>query len=217
MKYAAVIFDLDGTLLDSLEGIALAMNAVLGEQGWAAHPVPAYAGMVGDGIEALVARACSPRQPASEILDGLVADYCRHYDRLWLRHSPPYPGIGELLAFLAKKNMPAAVFSNKRDDFCKTMVSHFFPGNRFADVRGALPGVARKPDPGGVLAIAKKMNVAPETVLYLGDSAVDMKTAVAARVFAGGVTWGFRGRAELRASGAGVIFDHPREVIAFLS
>lgn len=217
MNYAAVLFDLDGTLLNSLEGIALAMNLVLGEQGWTTHSTPAYASMVGNGIEALVVRAISPHQPNGETINKLVSGYCRHYNQLWLHHSPPYPGIEELLAFLIKKGMALAVLSNKRDDFCKAMVPHFFPRIKFAEVRGALPGISQKPDPSCALAIARKLAIAPENFLYLGDTDVDMKTAGAARMFAGGVAWGFRSTAELKAAGARKIFDHPRDVITFLS
>jgi len=217
MNYSAVLFDLDGTLLDSLEGIALAMNAVLTEQGWATHPTPAYATMVGNGIEEMVASAIGTHRADAETMKKLVADYRRHYSRLWLRHSPPYPGIEELLTFLVEKNMALAVLSNKRDDFCKAMVAHFFPRITFAEVRGVLSGVAQKPDPGGALAIAVKLAIVPENFLYLGDTDVDMQTAGAAGMFAGGVAWGFRSVAELKAAGAQKIFDHPRDVINFLS
>ncbi len=217
MKYSAVLFDLDGTLLDSLEGIALAMNAVLSEQGWPTHPTSAYATMVGNGIEEMVECAISPQQADGEVFKKLVSDYRWHYNRLWLHHSPPYPGIKELLAFLVKKGIALAVLSNKGDDFCKAMVAHFFPQFKFAQVRGVLPGIAQKPDPSGAIAIAKKLAIAPESFLYLGDTDVDMKTAHAARMFAGGVTWGFRSAAELQAAGAGIIFNHPRDVITFLS
>jgi phosphoglycolate phosphatase len=217
MKYAAVLFDLDGTLLNSLEGIARAMNAVLDERGWATHATPAFATMVGNGIEAMVARAIGPRRVDDETMKKLVADYRRHYTRLWPRHSPPYPGIEALLAFLVGKGMALAVLSNKRDEFCKAMVSHFFPRIEFAAVCGTIPGVAQKPDPSSALAIAEKLAIAPESFLYLGDSDVDMQTAGAARMFAGGVAWGFRGIAELKAAGAREIFDHPRDVITFLS
>lgn len=217
MKYSAVLFDLDGTLLDSLEGIALAMNAVLSEQGWVTHPTAAYATMVGNGIEEMVERAISPHMTAGEIFSSLVADYRRHYSRLWLQHSPPYPGIEELLAFLVKKSMALAVLSNKRDDFCKNMVAHFFPGIKFAEVCGMLPGVAQKPDPSTALAIAQRLNIAAERFLYLGDTDVDMQTACSAGMFAGGVAWGFRSVVELKAAGARKIFNHPGDVIAFLS
>jgi phosphoglycolate phosphatase len=217
MKYAAVLFDLDGTLLDSLEGIALAMNAVLRERGWATHPQPAYATMVGNGIEEMIARAIRPHRVDAGTMQQLVAVYRRHYSQCWPQHSPPYAGIGELLAFLTKRGIALAVLSNKRDDFCQTMVAHFFPRIRFAEVRGTLPGIAQKPDPAAALAIAKKLDIAAERFLYLGDTDVDMQTAGAACMFAGGVAWGFRGVAELQAAGARKIFDHPRDVIAFLS
>ena len=113
--------------------------------------------------------------------------------------------------------MALAVLSNKRDDFCKSMVAHFFPGIKFAEVCGMLPGVAQKPDPAPALAIAKKLAIAPENFLFLGDTDVDMQTAVAARMFAGAAAWGFRSVAELQAAGARKIFDHPCDVITFLS
>jgi phosphoglycolate phosphatase len=173
--------------------------------------------MVGNGVEALVRRAISPHQPDSEVFNTLVSSYCRHYSNLWLQYSSPYPGIEELLTFLVKRSIVLAVLSNKRDDFCKTMVAHFFPRIQFAEVRGALSGVAQKPDPGGALAIANKLNIAAENFLYLGDTDVDMQTAGSARMFVGGVAWGFRNAAELKAAGARKIFDHPCDVIAFLS
>jgi len=217
MNFAAVLFDLDGTLLDSLAGIALAMNAVLVEQGWKTHPTPAFAAMVGNGIEEMVEKAIRPHRADDETMRKLVSSYRRHYSRLWLEHSPPYPGIENLLAFLVKNGIVLAVLSNKRDDFCKTMVPHFFPRTKFAAVCGVLPGLAQKPDASGALAIARKLAIAPESFLFLGDTDVDMQTASAARMFAGGVSWGFRSVAELQTAGAQKIFDHPCDVIAFLS
>jgi phosphoglycolate phosphatase len=217
MNFAAVLFDLDGTLLNSLEGIALAMNAVLSGQGWATHSTPAYATMVGNGIEEMIECAIRPHQPDGETFYKLVSGYRRHYSHLWLQHSPPYPGIEELLAFLVKQGIALAVLSNKRDDFCKTMVPHFFPLIKFAEVCGVLPGVAQKPDPSTALAIAEKLAVAPDNFLFLGDTDVDMQTACAARMFPGGVAWGFRSVAELKAAGARKIFNHPCDVITFLS
>lgn len=217
MKYSAVLFDLDGTLLDSLEGIALAMNAVLVEQGWPAHTTATYATMVGSGIEEMVERAIAPQQADDGTMKKLVADYRRYYGHFWLLHSPPYPGIDDLLAFLLKKGIALAVLSNKRDDFCQAMVAHFFPGIQFAEVRGVLSGIAQKPDPCGALAIAKKLAIDPENFLFLGDSDVDMQTAGAARMFAGGAAWGFRSVAELQAAGAREIFYHPCDVMVFLS
>jgi phosphoglycolate phosphatase len=217
MKYSAVLFDLDGTLLDSLEGIALAMNAVLSEQGWETHPTPAYATMVGNGIEEMVERSVRPHRVDDETMEKFVSDYRRNYSQCWPSHSPPYQGIEALLAFLAGKGMALAVLSNKRDDFCKDMVAHFFPRIQFAAVCGTVSGIAQKPDPGGALAIAKKLVIAPESFLYLGDTDVDMQTAAAAGMFPGGVAWGFRSTAELEAAGAQKIFNHPDDVIAFLS
>ena len=217
MNFTAVLFDLDGTLLDSLEGIALAMNAVLAEQGWPTHSTSAYAIMVGNGIEEMVERASNPHQSDGETFNKLVVDYRRHYSQCWPQHSPPYAGIGELLAFLVKKNIALAVLSNKRDDFCKSMVAHFFPKIKLAEVRGVLPGIVQKPDPSAALAIAQKLAIAPESFLFLGDTDVDMQTACSAGMFAGGVAWGFRSVAELKTAGARKIFVHPGEVIAFLS
>lgn len=217
MNYTAVLFDLDGTLLNSLEGIARAMNAVLAEQGWATYPTAAYATMVGNGIEEMIMRAICPQQSEGDAFNKLVASYRRHYNRFWAQYSPPYPGIKELLAFLVKKDMALTVLSNKRDDFCKAMAAHFFPQIKFAKVRGALSGVAQKPDPAGALAIANELAIVPENFLYLGDTDVDMQTACAARMFAGGAAWGFRSTEELKAAGARKIFNHPRDVIAFLS
>ena len=216
MSYRAVIFDLDGTLLDSLEDLADSMNAVLARQQFPVHAVDRYRYFVGDGISELVKRVL----PEQLRTDALVAENIRwmstEYEARWNKKTQPYPGIVELLAALTDAGLRMAVLSNKPDPFTKIMVPALLPGWNFEPILGARPGVPVKPDPQAALEIAGQLAAPPHEILYLGDTATDMRTANAAGMMAIGVAWGFRPIEELQQHGAQRIIHYPTDLLPLL-
>lgn len=217
MPFAAVLFDLDGTLLDTIEDLADAMNATLAEAGLPTHPLAEHKFMVGDGVRNYLLRALPAfKRGDDELFARLVAEYRAAYAVGWANKTRPYDGITEMLAALRHLGLRLAVLSNKPDDFSRAMVAHYFEADLFEIVRGALPEAALKPDPAAALRIAEQMGLSPSDYLYVGDTATDMKTAVAAGMHAVGVLWGFRPRAELETAGAQTIIARPEELLTLL-
>ena len=213
MLHQAVLFDLDGTLLDTLEDLADATNAALAVMGLPPHPLQAYKHFVGDGMENLVRRAMRQERPDAASLARGIELTRREYAGRWAEKTRPYPGIPELLDGLSRRGIPMAVLSNKPDEFTRLCVTRFLAGWHFQAVQGAVPDLPRKPDPGGARAIAAEIGVAPGNVLYLGDTNTDMQTAVAAGMFPVGALWGFRTADELLAAGAAVLANSPTDVL----
>ena len=206
----AILFDLDGTLTNTLEDIAFAMNRALRLNGLPEHPVDAYRYFVGDGVRVLVKRVIGEH---TGMVEKVYADYQAWYQEHNLDRTQPYPGVRELLAGLQRQGWKMGVFSNKpHADTCR-VVKHFFPDVAFTVVRGQMEGVPVKPDPAGALAAAKDMGVQPEDMLYLGDTDVDMRCAQNAGMHPIGVTWGFRDAEELRAAGAERLLCHPMDLL----
>jgi len=216
-RYAAVCFDLDGTLLNTLADLADSMNAALARQGFPPHPEDEYRFLVGDGVDVL-ARRCLPEAHRADdaAWEALVAAMREEYAGRWRDRTRPYAGVPELLPALVARGLPLAVLSNKQDDFTRAQVAHFFPDVRFASVAGARPGVPKKPDPAPALALARALGVPPQAWLYVGDTNTDMQTALGAGMVACGALWGFRPEAELRAAGAHHVLTHPSELLALL-
>jgi phosphoglycolate phosphatase len=214
--YKAVLFDLDGTLLDTLDDLADSMNEVLASHGWAVHPVDGYRYFVGDGFENLVRRTVPFELKGDEkTVQGCVAEAHAAYERRWNAKTGPYPGVTDLLDRLAAKGVPLAILSNKPHDFVKKIVTHYLGKWSFIAVQGAKAGTPRKPDPTAALEISRNLAVPAGSFLYLGDTNTDMKTALAAGMFAVGVLWGFRTEQELRDSGAEGLVKHPLDVLAY--
>jgi phosphoglycolate phosphatase len=216
MNFKAIIFDLDGTLLDTLEDIALSMNSVLTRAGFASHPVPAYRGFVGEGITTLARRVLPEEHRDDATVGQMVADMLIEYAKHWADHTRPYPGITEVLDALTGKGIRMAVLSNKMDSFTKEMTATLFSSWAFAKVIGARPDFPSKPDPAGALLIARTLKIREEEFLYLGDSHIDMKTAVQAGMFPVGALWGFQSADALRAAGARVLLQEPGELLKLL-
>ena len=212
----ALLFDLDGTLLDTLDDLAGAMNRVLADHGFPAHPVDAYRRFVGDGVGALVERAVPRGSHTPDLLAAVVAEMRVEYGRSWARCTRPYPGIEATLDALVARRLPLAVLSNKPHDATVAMVAHFLGRWPFAAVQGHRDGVPRKPDPTSALAIAAALGVEPSECVFVGDSAVDVQTARRAGMMAVGVAWGFRGEDELRGAGAHHVLGAPSELLAML-
>lgn len=216
MKFHAILCDLDGTLLDTLDDLADSANAALGELGYPARDRELYKYFVGDGIRNLGIRAISygSNDPvAPEQVEKFVKLMGAEYDRRWDAKTKPYPGAPELLDALTSRGVKLGVLSNKPHAFTKIVVERLLPRWKFDAVFGARDGVAIKPDPAGALEALEAMGARAEATLYLGDTATDMKTAKAAGMFAAGALWGFRDREELTSSGADVIVATPGDVI----
>lgn len=213
MNYEAVIFDMDGTLLDSIEDIALCMNRVLQNLGLKTFTGDEYKYLVGDGMLALAERAIPPDQWSEELVQHCFLGMKNEYAQHWADHTRPYPGIPELLDELTARGVKIAILSNKPDHFTQIMAEKLLADWQFNWVQGVNDGIPRKPDPHGALTIARMMNVAPDRVLYVGDTSTDMKTGVNAGMKTIGVLWGFRERAELIENGAEVIISQPLELL----
>lgn len=207
---SGVIFDLDGTLLDTLDDLAFAVNTALAERGLPQHETAAYRLFVGNGMETLVKRA-APDNTGPDILGALVSRVREIYAKCWARTTHPYAGINEMLKSLCQK-IPMAVLSNKPHEFTVMTVQHFFPETSFSIVQGSLPGKVAKPDPELALRIAGEWKLPASNIMFVGDSSVDMKTAIAAGMVPVGVLWGFRDKAELVACKARVLLQHPHEI-----
>jgi len=207
----AVIFDLDGTLLDTLQDLALSVNAVLRKHSYPEHRVEAYRYFVGEGIETMVQRTL-PAVVEEEKLKKLVAEVSQEYSRRWDEHTRPYRGIPEMLDQLEELEIPMSILSNKPHHFTLLTVENLLSLWNFKEVKGVSEETPRKPDPAGALQIAHNFQVNPENIAYLGDTATDMQTAVSAGMYPVGVMWGFRSAEELRENGAQLLVSHPREV-----
>ena len=212
MKLKATIFDLDGTLLDTLKDLALSVNTVLRQQGFDEHPVKDYRYFVGEGIEMLVKKAFPEEGISEEKFNNLVQAVKEEYSRRWADHTRPYPGVPELLDFLETRNIPKAIFSNKPHEFTTITVDVLLPGWNFSAVCGIEQGTPRKPDPSGALQIAREMGLKPAEIVYLGDTITDMHTAVAGGFYPVGALWGFRPKEELLEGGALMLAENPLDL-----
>ena len=208
--YKAVLFDLDGTLTDTLADIAAAMNRALRLHELPTWPVDAYRYLVGNGAKVLSERCVRERQ---ELSAAVRQTYQAYYETHNLVQTKPYEGVPEMLQALVDRGIRLAVFSNKPDADTKAVVRHFFPQIPFAAVRGQVEGVPVKPDPAGAFALAAEMGLAPGEFLYLGDTAVDMQCARNAGMHPVGALWGFRTAEELRESGAERLIARPGDLL----
>ena len=216
MKYKAVIFDLDGTLLDTLGDIGSSVNRVLENKGFPVHPLERYRQFVGEGSKQLVTRALPAAERNKEQIDQCLAAFFDDYNRNWHQLTTVYDGITDLLGYLDGHRLKTAVLSNKRHDLTKKCIGYFFPDHHFDAVFGLRPSVPRKPHPAGALEIGERLSVSPRKILYVGDSGTDMETAVGADMFPVGVLWGFRLREELSEKGAKKTIDHPLKLVDLL-
>jgi phosphoglycolate phosphatase len=216
MKYHAVLFDLDGTLLDTLADLSDSMNAALTELGLRAHEQAEYKYFVGDGVVEL-ARRVLPADRCDEASLRAAAERMRaEYARRWNVKTRPYDGVPELLDGLTERGVRKGVLSNKPHDFTLLCVSKLLAKWTFDVVQGVEEGVRKKPDPSGALAVARKLGLKSEQFLYVGDTNTDMQTAVAAGMYPVGALWGFRTAEELLANGAKTLLARPEELLKLL-
>ena len=217
MKYKAAIFDLDGTLIDSLADLGDSANEMLASYGFPTHTIEEYRYFVGNGSRKLIER-CLPQDKAkdSSLVDEALARYKACYDKNLTHKTKCYAGIAEMLQTLQEKNIPLGICTNKHQSAADEVCQKLLAKHNFVEIIGDRPGLPRKPDPQKVLAIADKMGVKPAEVAYFGDTSVDMETARNAGFLPVGVTWGFRPREELVETGAKVLLDNPMELFAQL-
>ena len=200
--YTTVIFDLDGTLLNTLDDLADAGNRLCEALSWPTHPVQGYRYLVGNGIPKLIERLAPPEQRSPAVLADALARFEADYGAHLRDKTAPYPGVPEMLARCQAAGVRLAVFSNKADALAQQIVTDYFGPGMFALIRGQRPGVPVKPAPEGTRAVLAALGADPARTLYVGDSNVDVQTARNAGLPCCGVLWGFRTREELQAEGA---------------
>jgi len=216
VKYKAIIFDLDGTLLDTLEDLANSMNQVLKSQGLPMHETEKYKQFVGSGMYNLALRALPPDKRDESFIKHCQNLMQEEYKKRWADTTKPYEGIPELLDRLTTLGYKRAVLSNKPHEFTQLIVKKLLERWSFDAVFGERPGVPRKPNPAGAMEIAKLLDIPPKEFIYMGDSGIDMNTAKSAGMYAVGVLWGFRDAAELMENGADLIIKTPIELFSIL-
>lgn len=208
-----VVFDLDGTLANSIEDIADSMNIVLSEKKFPTHDYDTYKTFVGRGLKSLVKKALPDSEIDEATLEACFNRMMSVYDENCVVKTYLYPGIAELLTELQKRNIKIAVFSNKANELTQKVVKVLLADRPLEMVIGAGGDIPRKPDPTGALLISEKMGIAPEELMYVGDSGVDMQTAKNSGMCAAGVLWGFRGMEELLENGAEILVENPIDLL----
>lgn len=210
--YKHIIFDLDGTLLNTLEDLAAATNWVCALHGWPAHSVEEYKYFVGNGAPKLLERVVPPGVAVTDELRRVtLAEFTERYNAHKEDKTTVYAGMPEALARLKGAGLTLAVLSNKPHEAAFPVVERYYPGV-FAAVQGALPGLPVKPDPTLLHKLMEKLGASPADTLFVGDSNVDIRTAKNGGLTGCGVLWGFRTRAELETEGADFIVETPEEL-----
>ena len=214
MKYEAVIFDLDGTLVDTLDDLTDSVNFALSSFGFPKRSREEVRSFVGNGVRKLVYLSV-PEGTDEETSEKCLGVFKEHYKNNSRNKTKPYDGIIEVLEKLCESDVKTAVVTNKMQSAAKDIVEFFF-GNKISLAVGQVDGVAQKPNPDGVLLVLEKLGIKKEKAVYVGDSEVDCITARNAGVDCIGVTWGFRDAEVLKESGARIIADSPDEIINLL-
>jgi phosphoglycolate phosphatase len=208
---------LDGTLLDTLEDIADSMNTALKRMGYPAHETASYRYLTGDGMRSLAERSLPLLERSEMTVQSCIREFRSEYEDRWAAKTRPYPGIPDLLDELARRGIKLNVLSNKLEKFTQRVARHFLYRWHFSFIIGSRPDLPQKPDPAGALLIARELGIPPAQFIYLGDTGVDMRTAVSAGMFPVGALWGFREEKELLESGARELVGSPRDVLEFLA
>ncbi|MDD2384456.1 MAG: HAD family hydrolase [Sulfurospirillaceae bacterium] len=213
----AIIFDLDGTLLDTLEDIAISANYALTTLGFQAEPRGKYRYYVGEGVVKLFENIFAATPQENRIIQEAVRLFEEHYTKQFNQNTKLYEGVSKMLSFLQKRGYKMAILSNKPDSFVKMCAFKYLKKWHWEVVYGARENIPRKPDPQGAFDCAQALHASPEECYYLGDTSIDMLTANQAGMIAIGVLWGFRDKDELVENGAKFIVKEPSEVIKLLA
>ena len=216
-RAGGILFDLDGTLLNTLDDIAASVNRTLAEHGYAPHAVDAYRSFIGDGWRMLVTRALPENRRSAALIETCVQQSRRNYRENWNRKTRFYEGIPELLDRLQEKQVPLAVLSNKPHDFTLRYAEAYLRRWSFEAILGFSDRFPPKPDPAAALHIAERIGLPPSKFLFVGDSGVDMQTAHAAGMHAVGVAWGFRGPEELQQHGCQSLVAGPADILDLIA
>lgn len=215
MKFKGIIFDLDGTLVNSLEDISDAMNTVLTELHYPTHTYETYQYFIGSGLRNLVSKALPASNNSENQIEVAFQNMLTEYRENCTIKTKPYEDILALLNDLSTRNIKLAVFSNKADELTKKIVAAIFP-NYFTDVVGLSVESLKKPNPFEAIEISKNWGLKTEEIIFVGDSDIDMETATNANMFPVGVSWGYRTEKELMASGAKLVIHSPLDLIELL-
>jgi len=215
MSYSSIIFDLDGTLLDTLTDIAESVNRVLIMNDFSTCSRENYKTFIGDGLRNLILRSV-PVGTSETVIADCCKKFTEIYSENWKKNCCPFAGINPMLADLSARQIKLAVLSNKPHAFTRLFVEEFFPRDMFKIVFGQREGVNKKPHPAGALAIAEFLQTQPENILFVGDSDVDIQTGNAAGMGTAGVSWGYRNVSELIENNAKVIVNNPSEIVEYV-
>lgn len=210
-KISSIIFDLDGTLLDTLGGLADATNYVMQEHNFPSHSKSAVKKFVGNGMRMLLQRA-APTDSSQSCIDSCCASFKKYYGENWKNGCCPYEGIDDMVVTLQKQSVPLAILSNKPHQFTKLFAEYFFEENTFEIIYGQRDGFDKKPQPGVALEIAKQLGMTTEYILFIGDSAEDIQTGKNAGMKTAAVTWGFREAEILLEQEPDILLNHPSEL-----
>ena len=213
--FQTVIFDLDGTLLNTIDDLTAAGNYVCQRNGWPTHTVEEFKLMVGHGIPNLVSQFSPAEFRSPLLLLSTLSQFSEYYGKHNMDRTVPYDGIPELLASLKEQGVRMAVYSNKADEFSRSLAEHFFPGT-FDAILGKRPGIPGKPDPAGLRLLMRKLGAAPEESVLVGDGETDLRSARNAGLRSVAVTWGFRSREALLAEGPDGMAESPEELLTLL-
>lgn len=217
MKKTVAIFDLDGTLVNSLIDITNCMNKALKDCGFEVHNEQSYKYFIGTGVINLIKHSLPHEYKENEqVINKIRSLYSKYYETHYLEYTRPYAGILELLNELKERKFKLSVLTNKQHSFTGRLVEKLFGINYFDVIIGQQDGLPKKPDPYGIHIIADKLKVNLEEIIYLGDSGVDMETAKNGGVTAVGVAWGFREKDELLQNGADFIISKPSELLEIM-
>lgn len=211
-----VIFDLDGTLLNTIADLGNSTNFALKKLGYPIHDIPSYRFRVGNGINKLFERALPEEERTEANILNVRKLFMEYYNEHCTDHTYPYPGIPSLLNSLQERGVLVAVASNKYQEASSKLICHYFGHIPFVAVFGQRDGVERKPNPAVVFEIMNVAGVGADEVLYVGDSGVDMETALNAGVTACGVTWGFRPESELQKFDPAYMVNSPEAILSLL-
>ena len=213
MEYKAVLFDLDGTLIDTVDDIGDAANRVLSNRKFPTHSISTYRLFIGEGVRMLFTRALPEEDRNQDLITTCLKEFIEDYRYNYNVKTKLYDGVPELLDMLTQRGLKLAILSNKPHPITKDCVAFFLSQWDFNVVLGQHDSIPRKPDPQGALEVAQRLAILPSKFIYLGDTAIDMKTAVSAGMFPVGVLWGFRPLEELMKNGARIVIDEPMQLM----